>query len=529
MPEKPSSACASDGLEALGIFDEEFPDNVSISDLCDCGRCKRKHANKPIIAQHKGPFPKTDYMSTYEAVKHPRPRSSKRPPMTARDPRPLPMFLSTNQKDDFKDLGHVERVKPIVHEDTYEPSTEPLDGLTYYAQEFTAKQVKSEPAVRQMSRRELIHREPAQFDDTTTNKQHFKRWVPQPALTFGELPSFTGSILFPQRENLPVSTMRQSFMGTWQPPAAQIKAADASIKLEGNQVFDTTHNATYQKIDGDHRAKQLIQKDTTPLQKRGQFLGKSQTMDDFGGYRGGQPRPPRAMDPPPATIDLKFNNKRSFSTENRTIYRGHNVMQHPAPISCKKEDEEYKLPSVKFETETSQKRDFQPIELKSSDYSKIKIPQSSMGVPVDAEFEGKTMNKEFFQDWGIQPRVRYGDFHENRPYIPPKDPFQGQSVTQTSYIPKAAEPVKFYKPEERPISKSGEINFQTVYQDEFQKKQARMCRAQVYLIQQELRRRKREKQQQQMNQQKTPQSPGGKCSSAPLSTHKPVPNTKATA
>jgi len=218
-------------------------------------------------------------------------------------------------------------------------------------------------------------------------------------------------------------------------------------------------------------------------------------MDDFRGYRNGQPRPARAIDPPPVTIDLKFNNKRSFSTENRTIYRGHDVVEHPAPFSCKKEEEDYKLPAVKFETETSQKRDFQPIDIKGSDYSKIKIPQSSMGVPVDAEFEGKTMNKEFFQNWGIQPRVRYGDFHENRPYIPPQDPFQGQSVTQTSFIAKTAEPVKFYKPEERPISKSGEVSYNTVYQDEFQKKQTRMCRAQVYLIQQELRRRKREKQQ----------------------------------
>ena len=79
---------------------------------CILRRCGR--ANKaPIPAGHKGPFPKTDYMSTFEAVKNPRPRSSKKPPQTARDPRPLPMFLTTNQKDDFKDLGHVPRVQPI--------------------------------------------------------------------------------------------------------------------------------------------------------------------------------------------------------------------------------------------------------------------------------------------------------------------------------------------------------------------------------------------------------------------------------
>ena len=68
-----------------------------------------------------------------------------------------------------------------------------MEGTTFYSQEFTPKQNSATQMVpRQMSRRELIAREPASFDDTTTNKQHFKRWVPQPALTFGELPSFTG-------------------------------------------------------------------------------------------------------------------------------------------------------------------------------------------------------------------------------------------------------------------------------------------------------------------------------------------------
>jgi len=302
--------------------------------------------------------------------------------------------------------------------------------------------------------------------------------------------------------------MRNSYMGKWQPPVELIKNAASSIKIEGLHTFDTTNKTTYQNIEGDHRPDRVIQKETTPLKKRGLFEGKTQTMADFPGYKRGQPRPPKAVEPAPATIDLKFNNKRSFSTENRAIYRGHNVIDNPVPESCKVKDEEYAVPSVKIETETSQKRDYKPIKINAEDYGKVAIPKASMGVPVDAEFDSKTMNNEFFQNWGIQPRVRYGDFHENRPYIPPRDPFSGESITQSSFHAKKAEPVKLYKPEPRPISKSGEVDFNTVYQSEFQKKELRMNRAKVFVIQQELRRRKQLKE--------AAAAENAKCASAPL-------------
>ncbi|CAL1543445.1 unnamed protein product [Lymnaea stagnalis] len=509
MPEK-TDICS---IEGMSIFDEVFPDNVSVSDLCDCGRHKRQHSHKSMLQQTREPFPKSDYMSTFQAVQHPRPRSSKRPPMIPWDPKLPPMYISTNQKDAFKDLGNVERVKPIIQSDKYEPCKEPLDGVTFYSQEFTPKQISNEPVLRHMPRHDLIHREPAIFDDMTTNKQHYKRWVPQPCLSFGELPSFTGSVLFPDKENVPVSTMRHAFTGTFAPPPPQMKMPPASITLEGDHLFDTTHNSTYKQIDGDHRARKIIQNDTSPLHRRGQFLGVTQTQEDFPGFKGGQPRPPRPVEPPHATIDLKFDNRHNFSTENRTIFRGHDVKDHPAANSCKKGGDDYKIPSVKFETETSQKRDYQPIDLKTADNARIRIPVSHLALSADAKFDGRTMNSDLFQNWGVQPRVRFGDFHENKPYIPSMQPFNAQSTTKSTFVPKPVEPIKKHRPEDRPISKSGEGNFKTVYQDEFQKKEARMCRAQVYLIQQELKRRKREAiQQQQLLLQSQPRS---KCASAP--------------
>ncbi|KAK0054349.1 hypothetical protein Bpfe_016177 [Biomphalaria pfeifferi] len=513
-------------IDNLSIFDEEFPDNVSISDLCDCGRHKRQHAHKATQDQHKEPFPKSDYMSTFQAIQHPRPRSSKRPPAVHWDPRLPPMYISTNQKDAFKDLGNVDRVKPIIHADKYEPSTEPLDGVTWYSQEFTPKKIVNEIVVRPSSRRNLIHLEPGQFDDMTTNKKHYRRWVPQPNLSFSELPSFTGSILFPDKENLPVTTTRDTFKGIFAPPPAQMKMPPPSIKIEGDHFFNTTHKSTYKQIEGHHRSRQVVQKETMP-QRKGLFFGVTQTQEDFPGFKGHQPRPPKPVDPPQPTIDLKFDNKQNFSTENRSIFRGHDVSEHPAAPSCKKVEEEYKVPSVKFETETSQKRDFQPIDLKAAENVRISFPMSKLSLSADAKFDGRTMNHELFQDWGVQPRVRYGDFHENRPYIPSKNPFTSQSVTQSTFVPKPLETISRPKPQDRPISKSGEVNFKTVYQEEFQKKQARMCRAQVYLIQQELKRRKKEAQQKKLLESEPARE---KCVSAP---NKPFVatslNTKAVA
>ena len=78
----------------------------------------------------------------------------------------------------------------------------------------------------------------------------------------------------------------------------------------GEHQFGTSYNSTYQQIDGDHRAKQHVQKDTTPLSvRRGTFKGVTQTMSDFPGYHGNQPRPPKAVAPPEPKIDLRFNNK----------------------------------------------------------------------------------------------------------------------------------------------------------------------------------------------------------------------------
>ena len=83
-------------------------------------------------------------------------------------------------------------------------------------------------------------RKPGTFDGRTTTKEHYQAWVPQPAFTFGELPCFTGSILYPDDRGLPQSTTRDTFKGKFVPRADAIARTEANISIEGQSTADYT-------------------------------------------------------------------------------------------------------------------------------------------------------------------------------------------------------------------------------------------------------------------------------------------------
>ncbi|XP_025100307.1 uncharacterized protein LOC112567734 isoform X2 [Pomacea canaliculata] len=467
------------------ILSEEFPDDVSVSALCDCGRHKRLHA-KTKLRLPVAPLGYSDYKSTFKKIDNPCPRSSKRPTPTPLDLNAPPMTFVTNQRMDFKTYGDVERVKAIVHEEHYKVPSVPMDGTTHYSQEFVPKQPVHE--IYSINQHDKLHIPALPLDACTTTKETFKPWQRQPTLIFGELPSFTGSIIFPGRKSLPESTMRHSYQGTFAPPVATIKTETPNIKLEGSMEFETTHRDTYKEIKGDYRAKPVVHKDKASVGKRGKFSDETQFKHDFPGFGSKQPLPPKPAEPAPTTIDLKFNNMQSFSTENRTIFKGHDVTVHPASHSCKVTDEKYKCPSVKFETETSHKRDYRPVNVTTLQANTICVPTGTMALAQDTFFDGHTTNSEFFKNWHPPRRIRFGDFHENKPFIRHL-PFQGQSVTHATFTPKEIQHMAAFKPVERTVS-SGKVDYTTSYKEEYQKKELRMCRAQIYLLQQEMRRQR---------------------------------------
>lgn len=75
------------------------------------GRHPRLSSLPPQRSSEK--LPETNYASTFKAVADPRPRSSKRPPMSPRNPNPPNMSFETHQRSEFKNYGEIERRKPI--------------------------------------------------------------------------------------------------------------------------------------------------------------------------------------------------------------------------------------------------------------------------------------------------------------------------------------------------------------------------------------------------------------------------------
>ena len=152
-------------------------------------------------------------------------------------------------------------------------------------------------------------------------------------------------------------------------------------------------------------------------------------------------------------------------------------------------------------------RDYRPIDLSRAYISRAVVPVQKVQKS-DARFDDKTSFKEFFKNWGASPRVRHGDFHENRPYNPPMTKFEAESVAKSSYIPKKYEPVKDFKPENKPVDQEGDFDFNTVTHLTYKKPEVKPCRAAVFLMQQELKRQKN------LEQKANPGTPTGLTISA---------------
>ena len=112
-------------------------------------------------------------------------------------------------------------------------STAPFDGTSTYQKEFRSLQVHPEVRKYPALTDGQLKRPSGRFDSQTTNKEHFKQWVPQAAFTFSELPSFTGSLLYPEPPLALESTTRATFQGATGPKADLIRHSYGHIKLEG--------------------------------------------------------------------------------------------------------------------------------------------------------------------------------------------------------------------------------------------------------------------------------------------------------
>ncbi|XP_070548491.1 stabilizer of axonemal microtubules 1-like [Ptychodera flava] len=479
--------------EMTAIMQTQFPDFLCVCEICDCGRHKH-HKDCKKAQRPKGWSDKHCNLTHYERTFTPhvgaRPPHPLRPPPTARDPNPGPMYLITSNRTDYVPQSMSGRGKLIKQEESYEPSSAPFEKITVYKDTYPGH--TSFPDVNYVrpstqSRRKTS----AKFDPRTAHKDYFKPWVPQPAIAFGELPSFTGSILYPGTKLGELQSMTQKdFPGYSAPKPEPAKMAGGNIQLEGDFDHVTTHKDTFKDMGPGHKAERIRHREGMRHPDRTVRLdGVTQHMRDFPGYKS-QPLPPKAVTPAPATIRLSMDSRLNFETEQRKEFQGIDTKKHPRMALMKKEPDKYEPPTVKFETMTSNKVDYRPIDLEKA-YQTPRINPEYSATREPGDFDDKTMHKKFFQDWGVQPRIRYGDFHEANIYIPPKGDMRKTSTNTETFTAKQAEPVKNYKPDDKPMVREGKQDFTTVHKETYTSLKLPMCPSQAYLLQQEIRKRRK--------------------------------------
>ncbi|XP_066276536.1 stabilizer of axonemal microtubules 2-like [Branchiostoma lanceolatum] len=474
-------------LPGTADTDVTLPDGIMcICELCDCGRHKHHKGCKKVrgtgIQGKMGECALTHYQETFKHHRV-RPRMSRRPPPTARDPRPARMDFMTVQKNDYQLPGVTGRVGLIKQEDNYELPNMPVEGMTEYRKEFLEK--SSSPA--HLTRPVTTH-QPARhkLDSRTANRDFYKPWVPQPRFQFGELPTFTGSILYPNpsdsKKHLRSVTMAD-FPEKLAGKTELVKSKPDNILLEGSHDLETTNMKTYRgHRDAAPASRAPARDQEMVIPRRGDKNMQTKYQFDFKGRRQARTK---MCTPAPETIRLTMQSRmRNFETEQMGSFPGYDARVHPRPDLIRKEQEYQTDPNLPFEGTTITMQDFRTQDLHGAYNAPAVQPQPSLK-PTNAKLDGTTMNNQFFQDWGTSPRVRFGDFHEGR-YIPPLKKFEGYSTTKHEFVPLKAEKVTNYKPENKPVASLGEQDLTTIYKQDFLPVEKPMCRAEEYLLKKQL-------------------------------------------
>ncbi|XP_071959057.1 uncharacterized protein [Antedon mediterranea] len=476
--------------QEIELLNEQFPNFTCICELCDCGRhvhhkdCKKRaKPTKPVDKD----CTLSDYQRTYVAYPGNRRRLPIIPPATPRDRNRPPMDLNTIQRTDFVNCPVV-KPERITQKQTYEPSNVPLDGNTVYKMTYPGHVAFPNIQMRRPMTKHGRGNTSAKFDSRTTNKEQFKHWNSNPAPSFSEYPSFTGSIIYPGKMEQMKSTTQHDFPGAIAEPVKMVKIAEGNLSLEGHHDHLTVNQATYLDNGTGHRAERVKRNPT--IKTQGHFHGKTQHMYDFPTYRS-QPLPAKPITPPPSTIRLSMDSRLEFKTEQQMEFGGHDVKTNPKRELIRHDLDEYKPPNVSFETNTTNKMTYKPIDLKAAHIPPSHRRPHTKQKPRSATFHDQTINKKFYKDWKVKPRVRYGDFHETTSsYVKPQGSMEIQSWTGATFTPKKSEPVENFKPDPAPIEHSGQFDFMTVHQDTYKGTRPQLCKAQAYLLQQQLKTRK---------------------------------------
>ncbi|XP_075260090.1 uncharacterized protein LOC142351795 [Convolutriloba macropyga] len=407
----------------------------------------------------------TDYERTYKAhYNHPM-RASRRPLATPRDSNPPRGDFVTQTAIDFvpKPVHAIELVKKS---DTYRPASAKVEGQSQYMYDYPAKSTE----VYFAKRPDLApagQKIKAKFDGRTMHKEHFKSWVARESdkLQFRELDPVVDSIIFPKGEPISeVTETKQQFPGKYAPKPEAVKMAAPTVKLGTEGDFDhlTVNNATYKSTVGKEQ-KAINYKPIVKMPSedtRGAFYGVTKYMSDYKDkdaskcHRG-------PMLPQPNNIAVDKDAKGIYDTWQRQSYKGFDVTKHKRPAEIRYDIQEYNPPTEKVDGVTVTKESFPKKDValaynppkRTNVHERGKLPK----------FDSKTMNDEFFVPWPVQTRERFGDFKEYSAQVPVQGEFFGETTTGKVFTPKKYKKTEAFIPEQKPIAKEGDHDFNTVH------------------------------------------------------------------
>lgn len=316
------------------------------------------------------------------------------------------------------------------------------------------------------------------FQSATTHNQTFTEKVPNPQAPFGELPCYTGSILYPDKDSkYDVKTWNQDvYRGKFaaRPEAFKPKETQVTIGIEGDHFLRTVHKDAFKTPEQEAKQEAKFQQPTLKIEKRAKFRDDTQAKSDFPGYGAKMPLPPKACSPPPATLRLAMNNAHDFETTNKQFYK---ISWDPSKIErtkiLKPDGGEYVTPGVKFSTTTITKEDFKQKE-------PVKMPKLRPPTriePSKAKLLSETAYNAQFKPYQNVPYVRYGDFHETRFYQKPVEKFHqdGSVTTQDFKGAEGGRPRTSMKPEMKLEKVNDKISGNTAYNEAYSRKKLPEC------------------------------------------------------
>lgn len=415
---------------------------------------------------------KTEYQKTYKRIDMQSPTKLLKPLPSTLNPKPPIMDFRTTNRLAFKEVKNDGRTKPCKLKEEYELLTGPFHSDSVYKVDFPVHKplpVKLERPATQKVQQDL------KFDPRTMYKDTFYAKEQRKLKPFQELPSFTYSVLYPDRGNPvdKVSVKNTVHSGEFaeRPDTLAPKECTVKIGMEGEHEMVTTNRETFKKYSG--FVKEQPVKSGSEWKPRPKFDCKTQAQDDFKGFGEKIPARRKPITPPPETIDLKVDNKRYFET---TKGREHRVTWDKTKVyrpALQKMEEKYSEPKEKFETFSVMRADFKGY----GDVRPTAIKPPDQTTVSNAKFYGDTSYKMQFPKYDKMEIKRYGDPYEQRYYVKPFTKFPEEPSTMRSDFKNHGElkPRAPIIPENKRHADGGEFYDETSYSAEFKPKELEPC------------------------------------------------------